>query len=55
MPKIGDFGLSKQKETSIHETRTKAGTPSHMAPEVWEGNMYDVFKSDVYRCVEVVL
>lgn len=48
-PKISDFGLSKfvALGQTIYQT-THKGTPYYMAPEIYEGEDYDGFKSDVY-------
>lgn len=45
--KLGDFGLSKALGEMSVMASTNVGTPYYMAPEVWEGHMYDC-KSDIW-------
>lgn len=60
LPKVGDFGLSKinvqlQKNffmTSTEKNNVK-GTPTYMAPEIWESGRYSK-SSDVYAFSIVV-
>lgn len=43
--KIGDLNVSKVVENDL--TRTQIGTPSYLAPEIWEGRAYDS-RCDIY-------
>lgn len=43
--KIGDMNVSKVVENEL--TRTQIGTPSYLAPEIWEGRAYDS-RCDIY-------
>lgn len=43
--KIGDMNVSKVVENDL--TRTQIGTPSYLAPEIWEGRAYDS-RCDIY-------
>jgi serine/threonine-protein kinase len=50
-PRITDFGLAKQLDTGVHQTRTGdvMGTPCYMAPEQAEGRPKDIGPhTDVY-------
>ena len=50
-PKISDFGLAKQLEGDMGQTRSGAvmGTPSYMAPEQAAGKIHDISpRTDVY-------
>lgn len=47
-PKLSDFGLSITLDEIAKATKTPVrGTPTHMAPEIWESSTYTA-KSDVY-------
>ena len=39
--KLGDFGVSKQMGTSEMFASTLVGTPGYLAPEIWQGCVYD--------------
>lgn len=45
--KIGDFGISKLMNQTFDMAKTKIGTPYVMAPQIWEGKMYNQ-KSDIW-------
>ncbi|CAM6084202.1 unnamed protein product [Calypogeia fissa] len=45
--KVGDFGLSRQKHSTFLSSKSSAGTPEWMAPEVLRNEPSDE-KSDVY-------
>ena len=45
--KIGDFGVSKQLDETVQMTDDFQGTPSIIAPELWEQEKYS-FKSDIW-------
>ena len=45
-PKLSDFGLSKDMSADDHSSEFK-GTPTHIAPEIWNGSNYSK-ASDVY-------
>ncbi len=47
MPQVCDFGLSRMKHNTFLSTRSNAGTPEWMAPEVLRNEPSDE-KSDVY-------
>ncbi|OHS97989.1 hypothetical protein TRFO_09153 [Tritrichomonas foetus] len=54
-PKLADFGLSSLMHQSIPGSKSSenlsnitCGTPDYIAPEVVEGDSYNVFKADVY-------
>ena len=43
--KLGDMNVSKVAENDL--TRTQIGTPSYLAPEIWENKQYDS-RCDIY-------
>ena len=45
--KIADFGIAKQLRGAVSMSRTQAGTPLYMAPEIYEMQGYDA-KADVW-------
>ena len=45
--KVGDFGISRELESSIDKVNTAAGTPYFMAPEVLSYTPYDS-KADMW-------
>merc|ERR1719296_179268 len=45
--KLGDFGIARVLHTSEQWVQTCIGTPSHLPPEMCEGQPYD-FKADVW-------
>lgn len=45
--KLGDFGLSKKLDSPNHLTKTKAGTPLYIAPEIAKGEPYNR-KADIW-------
>jgi serine/threonine protein kinase len=45
--KLGDFGISREIESSKAKLQTAAGTPYFMAPEVLKGIPYDS-KADMW-------
>ena len=47
MIKLGDFGISKNINTTWEKTLTLIGTPYYIAPEVFEDQTYS-FKSDIW-------
>lgn len=45
--KLGDFGISKVLAHTSQKLSTTAGTPYYMAPELFNGNKYDL-KADIW-------